>query len=211
MTTSISGTSGITFPAGGLGNPAGAVVGTTDTQTLTNKTLTSPTITGALLSSMASSVITQGTVQTPTSGTAVLFTGIPSWAKKITVMMTGVTYSAGVGINIQIGSGSVTNSGYTSTGAAIATTTTNSSNGSGTGIQTHSGYTGPVSGQFVLTLVNPATNLWLGSGTFVFSGTTAVSTATGYIALAGVLDRVQVNTTVGTATISAGSINIQYE
>jgi hypothetical protein len=157
------------------------------------------------------SVNTLSSVVTPTSGTAVTFTGIPSWTKRITVMMTGVTYSATVGMNIQIGSGSVTTSGYTSTGAAINTTTTNSSNGSGTGIQTHSGYTGPVSGQFVLTLVNPATNLWLGSGTFVFSGTTAVSTATGYIALAGVLDRVQVNTTVGTATISAGSINILYE
>ena len=44
MPTIVDGTTGVTFPAGGVGNPASAVVGLTDTQTLTNKTLTSPTI-----------------------------------------------------------------------------------------------------------------------------------------------------------------------
>ena len=44
MTTIIDGTAGVTFPAGGVGNPASAVVGLTDTQTLTNKTLTTPNL-----------------------------------------------------------------------------------------------------------------------------------------------------------------------
>lgn len=39
MSLILDGTTGITSPAGGVGNPAGATVGTTDSQTLTNKTL----------------------------------------------------------------------------------------------------------------------------------------------------------------------------
>lgn len=44
MPITLNGSTGITYPAGGTDNPAGTGVGTTDTQTLTNKTLTTPTI-----------------------------------------------------------------------------------------------------------------------------------------------------------------------
>jgi len=58
MTITIDGTAGVTFPAGGLGNPASAVVGISDTQTLTNKTLTTPVI---------ASISNTGTLTLPTS------------------------------------------------------------------------------------------------------------------------------------------------
>lgn len=38
--------------------------------------------------------ITQGTAQNTTSGTTSDFTGIPSWAKKIIVMINGISTSA---------------------------------------------------------------------------------------------------------------------
>jgi len=64
MTTTISGTTGIVFPAGGAGNTTGAVVGTSDTQTLTNKTLTSPALTGGTLTSptLTSPTLTNSTI-----------------------------------------------------------------------------------------------------------------------------------------------------
>jgi hypothetical protein len=173
-------------------------------------TLTSPTINGTPV--MGASVITSGTVQTPTSGTSVTFTGIPSWAKRVTIMMTNLTYSTTVQLSFQLGSGSLTTSGYASSGSIVTTGGgANATNSTGTGIQTHGPYTGPVSGQLVLSLVNSATNLWVGTGLFAFTGATAVAHTSGYIALSGALDRVAINTIAGTATISAGTVNILYE
>lgn len=69
MPVTISGTAGITYPAGGLANTVGAGVGTTDTQTLTNKTLTSPSLTTATLTTP-----NIDSAQIPTvSGTAPLY------------------------------------------------------------------------------------------------------------------------------------------
>jgi hypothetical protein len=59
--------------------------------------------------------LTSGTAQASTSGTAINFTGIPSWVKRITVMFSGVSTNGTSHLLVQIGdSAGVENTGYVS-------------------------------------------------------------------------------------------------
>jgi hypothetical protein len=150
------------------------------------------------------------TAQNTTSGTAIDFTGIPSWAKRITVMFNGVSLNGTQSTLIQIGSGNVDTTGYSSAGTSVtnATAATTSST-SGLIVNTIGIAAQSATGHAVLTL--------LSGNTWVMSSVTADGTpssrtcySAGSKSLSGALDRLRLTNT-GSDTFDAGSVNIMYE
>jgi len=186
------------------------LAGTDATQTLTNKTLTSPTVNSPTIGGtpvMGASVITSGTVANTTSGTSVTFSSIPSWVKRITVMLNNVTISGSTvpAWSVRIGPvGGIESTGY------VAMSTSN-----GTFLSSTTGFifrgTGSASAQdgtFTLNLQNASTNTWCASG--VQMATSIWQINAGTKSLAGTLTQLQLVTN-GTDTFTAGSVNILYE
>jgi len=211
MTIIIDGTTGVPVSpvTGTLAVANGGTGVTTSTGSGANVLGTSPSISGAVMTTMASSVITSGTAVASTSGTSIDFTSIPSWVKRITVMLSGVSTSGTSPFLIQIGSGSVDATGYISTSCGVVDAAAVGSNSSTAGFIIRSVFAANVlSGNLVIT--NVSGNIWVSSHT-TKSNTTSSALGGGDKTLSGTLDRVRITTVNGTDTFDAGSINILYE
>lgn len=161
-----------------------------------------------------SGAFVSGTAQASTSGTSIDFTGIPSWVKRITVMLSGVSTSSTSNLLLQIGNTSIVTTGYDS--AAYSSNSSNTASTAGFLLTAGNVVAACVySGSIVLALTNSSTNLWVSSGVLTQS-TVPASNGSGNVtagnkALSGTLDRVRITTVNGTDTFDAGSINILYE
>jgi len=181
----------------------------------TAATLTTSGITGNLTGNVTGSLtaggsLTLATAQTA-SGTAVDFTGIPSWVKRITVILNSVNLNGTTLPQIRLGTSSgILSSGYASNLAAISTSNAFASSSTGH-ILVNIGNTGFVYiGSIVFT--NVTGNVWVGNGTTYYGaagGNTTIHTSS--INLGSTLDRVRITSGNGTDTFSTGTINISYE
>jgi hypothetical protein len=155
--------------------------------------------------------IVQGTAQASTSGTSITFSSIPSWAKRITVMFTGVSTNGSSNVTVRVGSGSVQTTGYTGVGMEVVST--NQVGGlnlsSGFTIRSQAGASDVYNGAYILSYFG--SNTWVCTATIGLSSTIRGMIVGGYVTLSGTLDRVSITTESGTDTFDAGSINILYE
>jgi hypothetical protein len=163
--------------------------------------------------------ITSGTAVASTSGTSIDFTSIPSWVKRITVMLSGVSLSGTDSIILQLGdSGGIEATGYVGnrfdtndSGAINVTAYSNSFVLTAAGGGTAAGNL--YSGQVILSLLDASTNTWVmnGSTAPTTSSTTArICLLAGSKPLSSTLTQLSIGRS-GTNTFDAGSINILYE
>ena len=158
------------------------------------------------------SSVTASTSVATTSGTSIDFTGIPSWVKKITVMLNGVSTTGSSNIELQLGTATsvppVEITGYLGVGSKLSASSVATSALDTNGFSIDTAASAIHSGTYTLT--NITGNTWVCVGNisrannimWVISGTKSVGNT---------LDRIRLTTSSGTPTFSAGSMNIFYE
>ena len=156
------------------------------------------------------SVITMGTAQATTSGTAIDFTGIPAGVKRITINFVGVSLSGTTNLLVQLGdAGGFEATTYLGASTLLGAGASSANYTTGFGISTgDASYV--VHGRMVLELENAAAFTWTASGVVSLSNTAATITSAGSKSLSAELTQVRITTT-GADTFDAGAINIQWE
>jgi hypothetical protein len=150
-----------------------------------------------------------GTVASPSGVSLVDFTGIPSWAKRITVMFNGLSTNGTSLVYLRLGtSAGVQDTAYFSLASSVSPA--GAAGSYSVGIQI--GYALAAAyrvGAVTLSLI--AGNAWVYTGITGDAGGVGTAQLAGVVGLAGVLDRLRIVTANGTDLFDTGAINIQYE
>ena len=152
---------------------------------------------------------TSGTAVASTSGTSVDFTGIPSTAKRVTVMLSGVSLNSGSVLRFRLGTGGApATSGYLGTASNPAASPTPQSFTAG--FDMYGALTAATAAYGVIVFTFTGSTAWVGSANIATS-LAGFNVIAGTVTLGGALDIVRVTTVSGTDTFDAGTINIMWE
>lgn len=166
------------------------------------------------LAAGAAADIQIGTLQTTLSGTFKDLTGIPSWARRVTVVFRGVSTNGTAHLLLQLGTGGVpTATGYVG-GTSLFTYASGILNTTSTaGIPIYSNLADyAFYGSVQLDRIETAAHNWVATGTLLNSVSfPSVVNSSGAIVLANALDMVRLTTTTGTPAFDAGSVGITWE
>jgi len=194
-----------------LKNPSGGSLNLVSADGASDLTVTFPAGTGTAVVNGVSSSIVSGTAVASTSGTSITFTGIPSWAKRITLMFDNISTNGNSSavFLVRIGNTTFTTSGYS--GSFAYTGPSSAGSAITNGFPMMSQNTADIhSGQATINL--------LSGSSFKYTFSSMIARTDGYVCLGAsvvtlgaLLDRVQVTTSNGTDVFDQGTINILYE
>ena len=213
--TGTLGTTGVT--AGTYGSASAIPFLTVDAKgritSATSGTFSTVPADGSITPAKLSQPFTSGTAVASTSGTAIDFTGIPSWVKRVTVMFQDISCVGGSAHTlVQIGSGSITSSGYSGNFGYLVSDTNAASTSSTSGFGLWGSFAPQAtSGAMHINLLNSSSFIYVSSHSAGEPAGGSVKFGGGSVTLSGLLDRVRITTTSGSDTFDAGSINIMYE
>lgn len=193
------------------------VIGYVDsTQAVAGTWATTPsTVQGSSGSSSSASGanLVSAVAQNTTSGTSIDFTGvIPAWAKRVTVMLNGVSTNGTSLHMIQFGtSGGLDVSGYASSSVGGAPGNTITGAGGTTGFITQGSGNATLGFSGALTFTRISGNTWVGAGVVGGAGGVLSYMCSGSKTLSANLTTLRLTTVNGTDVFDAGSINIFWE
>jgi hypothetical protein len=194
-------TTNLKNPSSGSNNIVLATDGSATIATLSSTTITGTTIQGTIKS---------GTAVASTSGTSIDFTSIPSWVKRITVMLSAVSTSGTGLIRFQLGTSSgVVTTGYNGVASQLGGGTASATSTSGFDSTNDGGASYNRRGQIIFSTLG--SNIWVMNGCYNLGTGAFQYLFSGDVTLGATLDRVRITTTNGTDTFDAGTINILYE
>jgi hypothetical protein len=209
----MSGQTKLLLPSGGSLTIAGEDSASNNTVVLPANSGTAVTTasTAVVTPAMMTQKLTLDTAQATTSGTNKDFTGIPSWVKRITVMLNGTSKTGATNHLIQLG----TAGGIVSTGYTCLTSFTGATNLAGTSTSTAGFITGGDQNtslvSAIFTIVNVSGNIWVASVVGAVTNSVYGMSGGGNVTLSDTLTQVRLTTVSGAATFSTGSVNILYE
>ena len=141
------------------------------------------------------------------------FTGIPSWAKRVTIMFSGVSTNGTSLVIVQLGdAGGVENTGYISKGgyAVSGNPASISAITNGIAIDNFSSAGDTRTGNMTICII--AQNSYIAGFLGEHSGAAlSLLLGTGSKTLSNVLDRIRITTVNGTDLFDAGTVNVTYE
>jgi hypothetical protein len=223
--TTLSASGVATFSAGTVTAPAITTTGDTntgiffpaaDTIAFTEGGVESMRIdsSGIVTGTAGNLMLVSATSQATTSGTFKDFTSIPSWVKRITIVLNGVSTSGTSNLLVQLGdAGGIENTGYTGSNSRAGTSTTAGVNTSTAGATIVNSVAAADAQAGIVTITNISSNNWIINSIIgnLASGNQQLNWCGVAKSTSDTLTQVRITTVNGTDTFDAGSVNILYE